>query len=155
MALDVLDDDALAGECGGAERRHPDADLDAVERSVIRIGQAGRRAGHKISALAVEQQDAAQHVRLLLLHAPHDGLQYRSQRRAPGQQFQHMVAVLFALLGKPALGEVARQPAPDAQYVKSGGDDAGYQQQRKHYQRLSPDARGIAIKQIGSDRDPQ
>ncbi len=92
---------------------------------VIRIGQAGRRAGHKVSALAVEQQDAAQHVRLLLLHAQHDGLQYRGQRRAMGQQFQHMIAVLFALLGKFALGEVARHPAPDAQDVEDGGDDAG------------------------------
>ena len=134
MVLDVFDDDALAGKGGGAAGADADADFHPVERSVEKIGQAGSCAGQKMLALTVEQRDAAQHAGALLLHAAHDGFQNGGKRRAMRQQFQDMVAGLFALFGLFAGGSVAGKPAIDADEVEGGGaDDDDAQQQDKRY----------------------
>ncbi len=133
MGTDIFNDDTLAGKGGGAKRSGAYAYPEPVDRIVVKIGQAGCRAVQQAFSPTVEQHDAAQHIWLLLLHAAHDGFQYRSERSATGQQLQHMVAGLFALLGLFAFGDVAGQPALDANDIQDEDSYAGNQQAREHY----------------------
>jgi len=105
---------------------------EPVERIIVKVGQAGCRAVQQAFSLAVEQHDAAQHIRPLLLHTAHDGTQYRRERCAMSQQFQHMVAGLFALLRPLSVSEISGEPALDEYDVEDCGSDTANQQQEEY-----------------------
>ena len=132
MGANVFNDDALSGKDCRAAGTGTDADLDSLDRVIVESGQTGCSAGIKVPAINADQHDAAKHVRLLLLHAAHDRFQYGDERCAMGEQFQHMIAGMFPLLGLCAVGGVADKPAPDKYDVEGGGQDAAGKQQVEH-----------------------
>ncbi len=77
---------------------------------VEKRGQAGRRAQHQAVAAFIEQQDAAQHGRMVGLHAQHHAFQHPFQRRARGQHFQHLPPRVLAPLHLAALADIAEGP---------------------------------------------
>ncbi|EEF22551.1 conserved hypothetical protein, partial [Ricinus communis] len=107
---DILDDHAAARAHRLAAGADAVADRHAVDGGVVEARQAGRRAHQQVFAAVVQQQDAALHVVVIGLDAAHHAFEDGLQRRAGGQQFQHVAAGLLALLDLGALGDVAERP---------------------------------------------
>ena len=106
MRRDVVNDDARSGKGGRSTRASTDADFNAVDGRVIEVRQAGCHRLAEMPAFAIEQQDAAQHCGMKLLHAPHDSSENAGEWITSGQQLQHIAAKLFVLSGLLALGDV-------------------------------------------------
>ena len=95
MRLDVVDNDALPGRGGRPARADANADFQSIDRCVIEIRQAWRDTLAETFALAIQQQDAANHLGIELLHAAHNTFEHVLERSASGQQLQRLAAKLF------------------------------------------------------------
>ena len=107
MLQDVVDNDALPGRGGRPARADANADFQSIDRGVVKIRQAWSDTLAETFALAIQQQDAANHVGFELLHPAHNAFEYVLERSASGQQLQRLAAKLFILLGQFALGDIA------------------------------------------------
>ena len=92
---DIGDDDAFAAMKGGPAGSLPLADGNSVDRRVVGIRQARRRAVQDMAAIGIEQQDRAQGVGIELLVELRDQAEVFGQRVLRGDAGQHD-AVAFA-----------------------------------------------------------
>ena len=102
---DVLDDHALAGKGGRAARPGTHSDGKSVESFVVEVRQAGCDAAFEPFPIVVEQQDAAQHRGIQLLHTKHQCLKNVWKRLASGQHFKDMAAELIVPFGAFCLAD--------------------------------------------------
>ena len=108
MRHDVLDNDTLPGRGSRPATADANADFQSVDRRVVELRQAWRDTLAETFAPAIQQQDAADHLGLDLLHAADNGFEYAPERNASSQQLQRVAAKLFIPLGQLALGDVAK-----------------------------------------------
>ena len=88
VRLHVTHDDRLTPEGGGAARAGVGPDLEAVHGLVVGGGQAGRRPVTQPPALAVQQQNRAQHARRGALDQGNDGVEDFGERGAASDTFE-------------------------------------------------------------------
>jgi hypothetical protein len=115
--LRVFHHHQLVAERGGAAGAHTLADLQAFYGLVVAGGQVGR--GAQVQLAVLQQQDGAQAVRRAVFDQAHDGVQRLRQRRAAGDQAQH----LLLRPGKIFRGLQGRDVVEhrDAAYQRAGG----------------------------------
>ena len=112
--LHVAHDDGLTAERRGAARARARPDLEPVYGGVVRGGQRGRGTVTQPPALAVQEENRAEHAGSGALDQRDDGLEDFGQRGAPGDALEDeglsSQQVVGAPGGAPVAGRHFRRP---------------------------------------------